>query len=141
VLTEAAALVLRTERLAGILDQRKAMLLGDRAQRIELARVAVDVDGDDRLRARRHRRLDGRGVEVERARVDVGEDGHAALVDEAVRRCRERVRRRDDLVARADARGDAEEMQPGGAGRDGGRVRCADLLGERLLEAVDHRAE
>ena len=46
--------------------------------------VAEDVDGNDRPRARRDPRLDRRRVEVERPRVDVGEDRCRALVDGAV---------------------------------------------------------
>ena len=60
------ALVLRAERLARVLDERETVLLRDRAQRVELARIAVDVDGDDRLRPRRHRRLDRGRIEVQR---------------------------------------------------------------------------
>ena len=44
------ALVLGAERLAGVLDQRQAVLRAQLAQRVELARVAEDVDRDDRLR-------------------------------------------------------------------------------------------
>ena len=73
----------------------------DRAQLVELARVAEHVDGDDRARPLGDRGLDRRGVEVERARVDVGEDRRRALEDEAVRGGDERERRRDHLVARA----------------------------------------
>ena len=73
--------------------------------------------------------------------VDVGEDRSPALVEEAVRARRERVRRRDHLVARPDAGRDAEQVQAGGSRRDGGRVRRADPLGHELLEAVDRRPE
>jgi hypothetical protein len=115
--------------------------VGDRAQLVELARIAVDVDRDDRLRPLGHRGLDRGGVEVERAPVDVREDGGGAFVEEAVGARGERVRRRDHLVARADAGGDAEKMEAGRAGRDGGGERRADPLRKQLLEAVDRRAE
>ena len=49
---ERLALVDGAERLAGVLDQREAVLVADRAQLVELARIAEDVDGDDRLRPR-----------------------------------------------------------------------------------------
>ncbi len=139
--SERSPLVPRAECLARVVDEREPVPVGDRAQLVELAGVPVDVDGDDRLRPRRHRRLDRRRVDVERARVDVGEYRDAALVHEAVRRRRERVRRRDHLVAGADAGGDAEEMEACRPGRDRGRVRRADLRREELLEAVDHRPE
>jgi hypothetical protein len=125
------------ERLTRILDEREAVLVRDRAQLVELARVAVDVDRDDRLRPRRDRSLYRTGIEVQRACVDVREHRDPALVDEAVRAGRERVRRRDHLVSRPDAGGDAEEMEPGGARRHRGCVRRADPCGEELLEPVD----
>src|SRR5204862_4710682 len=66
VRAERAALVARAERLAGILDERQFVAVADRAQLVELAGIAEDVDRDDRARARRDRRLDRCGVEVER---------------------------------------------------------------------------
>ena len=80
---------------------------------VVLGRVAEDVDGDERLRARRDRGLDRGRIEVERARVDVGEHRRRAFVDRAVRGRDERVGRRDHLVPGADARR--------GACRDAGR--------------------
>ena len=108
---------------------------------VVLGGVAEDVDRDDRLRARRDRGRDRIRVEVERLRVDVGEDRRRAFVDRAVRRGDERVRRRDHLVAGADAREPHAEMQAGGSGRDGGAVRRVDRVSEQRLEARAHRAE
>ena len=62
------------------------------------------MDGQDRRRARGDRGRRGRRVEVQRARVDVGEDRPRALVDRGVRARDERERRRDDLVAVASRR-------------------------------------
>ena len=84
----------------------------------------------------RDRRLDGGRIEVERVRVDVGEDGHAALVDEAVRRRRERERRGDHLVAGPDPRGAHAEVETRGAARDRRAVRRAHIAGEALLELL-----
>src|SRR5262249_12145301 len=67
-------LVAGAERLTGVVDQRDPVPVADRLQLVELARVAVDVHGDDRPRSGRDRRLYGGGLEVERPRVDVGED-------------------------------------------------------------------
>ena len=117
------------------------MAIGDRAQLVELARVAVDVDRDDCLRPLGDRRLDRRRIEVEGTPIDVREDGDPAFVEEAVGAGGERVRRRDHLVSRSDAGRDAEHVQPGGAGGNGGRVRRADSVGDELLEPVDRRAE
>ena len=115
---DAAAAVLAADGLAGVLDDREAVLLGDRAERVHVARVAEHVHGQDGARARRDGRLDGRRVEHERLGIDVGEDGRRALVEHAVGRGHERDRRRHDLVALADAGRAHEQVQAGRAARD-----------------------
>ena len=135
------ALVLRPERLARILDEHEVVPLAELPQLVELARIAEDVDRDDRPRAVRDRSLDRGRVEIQRALVDVREHGRRAFVDEAVGGSDERVRRRDHLVALPHAGDPAQQMEPCRPRGDGGRVRRADLLGEELLEAVDRRPE
>ena len=49
VRAERPALVAGAERLAGVLDEREPVPVADRPQLVELAGVAEDVDGDDRL--------------------------------------------------------------------------------------------
>ena len=61
---EAGATVLGAERLARVLDQNEAVPVAELAERVELARVAEDVDGDDALRPGRERGLDRRGIEL-----------------------------------------------------------------------------
>jgi hypothetical protein len=75
------------------------------------------------------------------ARIDVGERRARALEDEAVRRRRERERRRDRLVARPEPRDPAEEVQTGRPARDRGSIGSADALGDEALELLDRRAE
>src|SRR5262245_178307 len=135
------ALVLRPERLTGVVDQPEPVPLRDRAQLVELARVAEHVDDDDPLCALRDRRLDRIRIEVQRPRVDIREDWDTSLDDEAVRRRDERDRGRDHLVARLHARDVAEQVQPGGAARHRSRIGRADALGDQLLEAIDRRTE
>ena len=60
------ATVDRAECLAGVLDQRQAVAVADPPKLFELARVAVDVDRDDRLRSLGHGSFDERRVEVHR---------------------------------------------------------------------------
>ena len=60
-----AAAVRRAEGLRGVLDDREAVALGDRDERVHVGHEAVQVDGHDRLRARRDRRLDEVGVHAE----------------------------------------------------------------------------
>ena len=69
------------------------------------------------------RRGGGLRVEVQRARVDVGEDRARALVEADVGARDERERRRDDLVAVLHPGRAQREVQPGGAARDGAGVR------------------
>ena len=121
--------------------KRDSLRVAQGAKLVELTGVAVDVDGDDRARAVGERSLDRRRSEVQRPRVDVGEHRRRPFVDRAVGRRDEGVRRGDDLVAGSDAGCDAEQVEPRRAARDGGGVRSADRLGERLLETVDRRAE
>ena len=135
------AVVLGAQGLAGVLDQRQPVLRAQLAQRVQLARVAEDVDRDDRLRLVRDRSLDGGGIEVHRPLVHVREDGHRAFVDEAVGRGDEGVRRGDHLVPLPEAADHREQVQARGARGDGSRERRSDLLGEELLEAVDRRPE
>ncbi len=117
------------------------MPVADRAQLVELAGIAVDVDRDDRLRSLGHGRLDRGRVEVVGVRVDVGEDGRRSLVHRAVRRRDERVRRRDHLVAGAHAGEMHAEMKAGCPRRDRSAIRRAGGVGEHLLEPGPHRAE
>ena len=133
---DALAAALAADGLAGVLDDREPVLVGDRAERLHVARVAEDVHRQDPARARRDRRLDGRRVEHERVGIDVGEDGRRALVEHHVGRGHERDRRGHDLVARADARGAHEQVQAGGAARDGDGVLAAAEGRELLLEVA-----
>ena len=141
VRADALALVTRAECLAGVVDERDPPRVAQGAKLVELTGVAVDVDRDDRARAVGERSLDRRRSEVQRSRVDVGEHRRRPFVDRAVGRRDEGVRRRDDLVAGSDSGCDAEQVEPRRAARNGGGVRGADRLGERLLETVDRRAE
>ena len=67
---------------------------------------AGHVDGNDRPRAGRDRPLERGGVEVERALVDIGQDGRAARQRDGIGGRDERHVRHDDLVARAHTRRD-----------------------------------
>src|SRR5262249_5814190 len=134
VRAERAPFVARTERLAGVFDEREPVPVADRPQLVELTGIPEDVDGHDRARPRPHRGLDGGRIEVERVGVDVGEDRGCPHVDRAVGRGDERVGRGDYLVAGSDAGEAHAEVQARRAGRHGRAVRRADGLGEELLE-------
>ena len=113
--TDDVSLVACAERFARVLDQRDpGRRTGHGARR---ART-----GSRRCRPRRRRvrsviaASTARGSRLN-APVDVREDGRGPRVDRAVRGGDERVGRGDDLVAGADAGGDAQQMKTRGAAR------------------------
>ena len=67
---------------------------------LHVGRLAVEVDRQDHLRARRERRLELRGVHREGVVVHVHEDGRGAVQEDRLAGGDERVRHRHDLVAR-----------------------------------------
>ena len=80
-------------------------------------------------------------VEVERLRVDLGEDGHRAAAGDRLGRREERERGADHLVARADAHRVHDEHERVGAVRDADRLGDAQVVGGLLLERGHVRAE
>ena len=128
-------------RLAGVLEHAEALRLGQRAQLGQRGRVAEDVDRQDAGGALPHRVGRGRGIEVQRHRVDVDEPRRHALVEQAVGRSDERERRGDDLVALAPAELPHAQVKRRGAGRNGHRIVDPKPLGELALEALEHRAQ
>ena len=141
VRAERLALVHRAERLARVLDQRDAVLLAERDQRVVLGRIAEDVDGDERLRARCDRGFHRRRIEVQRARIDVGEHRCRALIDRTVGGGDEGIGRRDHLVAGRHTREPHAEMQPRCPRRHGGAMRRTDGVREQRLEARPGRPQ
>jgi hypothetical protein len=51
--------------LGRVLDHAQAVAPGDREDRVEIGRLAVEMHRQDRPRARRDRRLDPAGIDVE----------------------------------------------------------------------------
>ena len=119
------------ECLAGILDDRQPELL----ERRDVGGVAEDVDRKQRRRAVGDRGGRGGRVEVQRDRIDVGEDGRGPFVGDDVRTRDEREGRRDDLVAVTDAHRAQREVQPRGARRDRARAVRADERREARSKA------
>jgi hypothetical protein len=102
-------------RLAGVLDEHQLLLARERQQRVHVRRVAVEMDRQQRLRARRDRPRGGRRVDVERPRVDVDEYRGSARLQNGERRKGGRDRGGDDLVTRADAARPQREVDGVGA--------------------------
>jgi hypothetical protein len=99
------------------------------------------VHRQERGRALGHRRGRRLRIEVQRARIDVGEDRPGALVEHDVGAGHERERRRDDLVPVRHADRAQREVQPGRAARHRARVLHADPRREGLLEGGHARPQ
>ena len=67
-------------RLGGVLDDRQAVLRGDRHDGVHVGQATVQVDGHDRLGARRDRALDARRVHRPGGRIDIDEHRRRAGV-------------------------------------------------------------
>src|SRR5262245_41125946 len=65
------ATILRAVRLAGVLDQRQIMFLGDLKQRLEVCRVTVEMNRKNRFGSWRDRLLDQVRVQIERGIVHI----------------------------------------------------------------------
>ena len=124
---------LGAERLRGVLDERKP----ERGELGERRRPPEEVHGHDRLRPRRDPRGHVLGVEVQRGRVDVGEDGRRADACDRLGRRVERERGADDLVAAPDSERLEREDERVGAVRDADRMRDAEKRGRLVLERLD----
>jgi hypothetical protein len=85
--------------LGRVLEHREPVLGCDRQDRIHVRRVAVEVDRQDQLRARRDRRLELRGVHRERGRLHVDEHGAGAVQQDRLAGGDEGVRDGYHLVA------------------------------------------
>ena len=85
--------------------------------------------------------LDGLGIDRQARRIDVGEHRPRAGHHDGERGVGGRQRRRDDLVAGADAERAQDQRDRVGAGADADGVRGAGRRGELALERFDFRAE
>ncbi len=93
-------------RVRRVLDERQAEL----AQRIEVGRLPVEIDRDDRLGPLVDERTHVLGIDVQRVVADVGEDGRRAAVDDHVGGRRPGDRAGDHLVAGPDPERDEREV-------------------------------
>ncbi len=72
----------REEGLGAVLDHRKPVMIGDRDDPLDVARVPEQVGRDHGARPRRDARLDALRGQVQRDGVDVGEGRDRALVED-----------------------------------------------------------
>ena len=135
------AFVRGADDLAGILDDRDSMGVGDGHDAVHRHRPAEDVDRQEQPRPLGDGRRHTLGVHVPCRLVDVDKDGRGALEQRAVGRGDKRKRRGDHLVARPEAEGLDQEVQGAGAGVDGHAALKAHVIGERPLELAQLRAQ
>ena len=131
-----ALLVGRPDRLAGVFENGDAAASGDFQDRLHVRALAVEMDRLDRLRAGRDGRFEPGRVEVERARLDVHEDGPRVQARDFTGRREEGKGARDHLVPGADTERHQSDEQGVRPGRDPDGVGGPDLGGEGALELL-----
>ncbi len=136
-LSGADAVALHLDAVGRVFEHEDATSVGQRAERLHVGELPVEVNRQNPLRARGDGGLHVRRIEQPRLALDVDEDGRRARVEDRVRRRRKRHRRRDDLVARPDVQRLQRQQHPNRA-----RARPDDVR-RRGIRAVAHeeRAE
>ena len=124
------AAICALDRVRRVLDHRQPEL----RDRVEVGRLAREVHGQDRLRARADERRHLLGIDVEIGVANVCEDRRCSGVDDDVRRRRPRDRRRDHLVSRSHAESDERQVHCGSSRGDGDGVLGADVFREAPLQ-------
>ena len=125
-----AALVLRADRLGGVLDDRYPTPVGDGHDRVHLRALAVKMDRQDGLGVGSDSGLDFGGVDVVGLRVDIDEDRLGTEPGDPAGGGEERVGGGDHFVAGADPLGHQADQQGVAAGGNADRVRAAAILGQ-----------
>jgi hypothetical protein len=85
------------QRVGTVFDDDEAVPSRDVENRLHVARQPVEMRRDDRARARRDDALDRTGIDRERFRVHIGEDGREAGDASQLGNHPERQRGKDDL--------------------------------------------
>ena len=133
--------ILRAVRLRGVFDQRQIVLAANRQQRVQVRRVPVEMDRQDRLGARRDGAFDQLRVQVERRVVNIHIDRLGAHVGNGPTGGDESAGGGDDLIARADVEQQHRDMQRRGAAVEPDAMLRAAKPGEILLELRHVRPE
>ena len=108
----ALSLVLRADGLGRVLDDGDAAAARHVFDGVVVADVAVEIDGDDRARARRDGFLERARVHAPCRFVDVDEDRRGADVRDRRSGGDPRGIGNDHFVARSDAEGQQREVKP-----------------------------
>jgi hypothetical protein len=126
--------------VSGVFDQGKVVAVREGAEPLHVDHLAVEVNRNHGLGARRDGGFDSVRVEQAGGGVDVGEDRGGTGVQHGVRGSDERHRGRDDFVSGADAEGEQSQVQPVGAARDAHGVGHAKVRSEEVFELGHARA-
>jgi hypothetical protein len=124
--------------VSSVLDHDHSV--ADALQRLEVRGKAGETDGGDGARPLPDLGDRRRGVEIPGRSVDVDEAGARTLIERAVGCPREGERRNEQLVPRPEPCGEGCAVERGGAVGEGDGVPRPEVLGQRLLEAVDRRS-
>src|SRR5208282_2066082 len=110
------------------------MVLGDNHQVFDRGWLAEDIDRNQSPRPRRQSSLDLVWVDVERQRVNVGEDRRCPLIESTVCRRNKAEWRRDHLVAGLDTGRGKTEMKAARTTVDRHRLGRTRIIGHRTFE-------
>jgi hypothetical protein len=134
------AVIGRADRLGAIFHNLNAARFGQRQQFPERCRLSKQMNGDDRSGAGRDLPRHVRRIEIEGARVDVGEHQRRAHLMNGLRRRDVGEWRGDDLIARAEVEGAQRQGQGVRAGVDADPEAGAGERGNLFFEGLDVRA-
>src|SRR5664280_3232910 len=121
-------------RLGRVLHDPQAVARRDLGDRVHVGHEAVEVDRQDRLRARGDGGLDRGRVDAEVLRADVDEDRRGPDAEDRAHGRVEAERDGDHLVARADPERVEDRLEGHGPVGHEDRVPDAAVVGPRLLE-------
>ncbi len=130
----------RAEGVRSVLDDREPVLFGEGAERVEIDGLPGEVDRYDGTRPLGDAASDVLGIQTERLRVHLREDGPGAAQLDHIRCRGPRERRHDHLVVRREVKRPHGEVEPSCRRVYGDRVLDTQALTERLLEVLHTRA-
>ena len=139
------ALVFRTGRMAGILQDLEAVFVGQRAHFLQVAGHAGEIDRDNDVGQRAGFLRRGQFLSqpfdrhVPAVGIDIDEIDRCAAIKRAIGRGDETDRAGPDPAARTYAHGKTRDVQRGGGVRQRHGVGHLVTRGERLFEPFDRR--
>ena len=137
----ATSLILGTDRLGGVFDDRDAVPHGDPPQRIHFGTLSEEMDGQDGTRLRSDRTFELFRVEIHADRIDVYKDGPRADAMNGTGRREECEGGGDHFVACTDVERHQCQDQGIRPGRAANGIACVAISGRVRLKFGDFVAE